>query len=175
MTGSSFRTGADMAASGDTVPVSFTVENRGGADPGNFQVQVLLSDEQPVRQFRRRCWRRSPAPNWSPALTGRDFSSPSRFQRHRCRRACLRGKITSDTRIVPDPSVPEAGLYDKSGVHRGEDWETAHDRSPERPRGRPTCRASMPACSRKTPGTAGPNPGGRVHLHGDAAAWATES
>ena len=44
LTGSSFRTGVDMAAAGDTVPVSFTVQNRGGADPGNFQVQVLLSD-----------------------------------------------------------------------------------------------------------------------------------
>ena len=43
LTGSSFRTGVDMAAAGDTVPVSFTVQNRGGADPGNFQVQVLLS------------------------------------------------------------------------------------------------------------------------------------
>ena len=26
-------------------------------------------------------------------------------------------------RIVADPAVPEAGLYDKSGVHRGSDWE----------------------------------------------------
>ncbi len=44
VTGSSFRTGASMAAPGDTVPVNFTVENGGGADPGNFQVQVLLAD-----------------------------------------------------------------------------------------------------------------------------------
>ena len=27
-------------------------------------------------------------------------------------------------RIVTDPNVPEAGLYDKSGVHRGSDWES---------------------------------------------------
>src|SRR5262249_19314762 len=33
LTGSSFRLGADMAAAGDRVAVSFTVENRGGADP----------------------------------------------------------------------------------------------------------------------------------------------
>ena len=44
LTGNSFRLGADMAAAGDTVPVNFTVEDRGGADPGNFQVQVLLAD-----------------------------------------------------------------------------------------------------------------------------------
>ena len=24
---------------------------------------------------------------------------------------------------MADPNVPEAGLYDKSGVHRGSDWE----------------------------------------------------
>ena len=42
LTGSSFRTGLAMAAPNDVIPVSFTVENRGGADPGNFQVQVLL-------------------------------------------------------------------------------------------------------------------------------------
>ena len=51
LTGSSFRTGVDMAAAGETVPVSFTVENRGGADPGNFQVQVLLSRHQSFRQL----------------------------------------------------------------------------------------------------------------------------
>ncbi len=44
MAGSSFRSGVGMAAPGDSVPVNFTVENRGGADPGNFQVQVLLAD-----------------------------------------------------------------------------------------------------------------------------------
>ena len=27
-------------------------------------------------------------------------------------------------RILADPSVPEAGVYDKSGVHRGADWES---------------------------------------------------
>ncbi len=32
-----------MAAAGESIPVSFTVQNRGGADPGNFQVQVLLA------------------------------------------------------------------------------------------------------------------------------------
>ena len=43
LTGSSFRTGLDMAQAGESVPVSFTVENRGAADPGNFQVELLLS------------------------------------------------------------------------------------------------------------------------------------
>ena len=66
LTGSSFRTGLDMAAPGDSVPVSFTVQNRGGADPGNFQVQVLLAAEQSASTARRRCWRRSRGRSWSP-------------------------------------------------------------------------------------------------------------
>jgi hypothetical protein len=43
MTGSPFRTGADVAASGDSVPVSFTVENRGVADSRDFQVQAAAT------------------------------------------------------------------------------------------------------------------------------------
>ena len=121
MAGSSFRTGASMAASGDTVPVSFTVENRGGADPGNFQVQVLLStsnlfgsSSQVLATFTRA--------QLVASASGRAFSSPAGFS------ITLPAGLTSGqdylgTRIIPDPSVPEAGLYDKSGVHRGEDWE----------------------------------------------------
>ena len=63
LTGSSFRTGVDMAAAGDTIPVSFTVQNRGGADPGNFQVQVLLAENnlfdssaQVLATFTRASW-----------------------------------------------------------------------------------------------------------------------
>ena len=36
LTGSSFRTSVDMAAAGDTIPVNFTVQNRGGAAPGQL-------------------------------------------------------------------------------------------------------------------------------------------
>src|SRR5579864_9057811 len=43
LTGASFLLGADEAAPGDQVAVAFTVKNRGGADPGNFQVQVVLA------------------------------------------------------------------------------------------------------------------------------------
>ena len=78
LTGSSFRTGVDMAAAGDTVPVSFTVQNRGGADPGNFQVQVLLADSnlfdsssQVLATFTRS--------ELVADATGRDFSSPAGF------------------------------------------------------------------------------------------------
>ena len=33
------------------------------------------------------------------------------------------GSDFNGVRIIPDPAVPEAGLDDKSGVHRGVDWE----------------------------------------------------
>ena len=52
-------------------------------------------------------------------------------------------------RIVADPAVPEAGLYDKSGVHRGSDWEPLTIVTPA-PAGRPTCRRSMPVWTRKS-------------------------
>ena len=50
---------------------------------------------------------------------------------------------------MADPSVPEAGLYDKSGVHRGSDWEplTVVTRAGAAP---PTCRRSTAACTRKS-------------------------
>ena len=121
MAGSSFRTGLDMAASGDTIPVNFSVENRGGADPGNFQVEVLLSRSnmfdsatQVLATFTRA--------ELIANSNGRSFSSPSGFT------VTLPSGLTSGNaflgiKILADPSVPEAGLYDKSAVHRGEDWE----------------------------------------------------
>ena len=121
LTGSSFRTGVDMAAAGDTIPVSFTVQNRGGADPGNFQVQVLLSDSN-LFPAPRWCWRRLRGGNWSPTRPGRDFSSPAGFS-VTLPAGQPSGPAYLGLRIVADPNVPEAGLYDKSGVHRGSDWE----------------------------------------------------
>src|SRR5205823_6584274 len=43
LAGSSFRLTVASAAYGDTVSGTFAVENRGGADAGAFQVQLLLS------------------------------------------------------------------------------------------------------------------------------------
>jgi hypothetical protein len=121
MAGSSFRTGVSMAASGDTVPIRFTVENRAGADPGNFQVQVLLStsnlfgcSSQVLATFSR--------DQLVTAATGQSFSSPSGFS-VTLPAGLASGQDYLGTRIIADPSVPEAGLYDKGGVHRGEDWE----------------------------------------------------
>jgi hypothetical protein len=121
LTGSSLRTGIAMAAGGDTIPLSFNVENRGGADPGNFQVQVLLGDSnlfgsssQVLSTFTRA--------QLVAGATGRDFSSPSGIS-VTLPAGYPSGPAFLGLRILADPMVPEAGLYDKSGVHRGSDWE----------------------------------------------------
>jgi FG-GAP-like repeat/Bacterial pre-peptidase C-terminal domain len=121
LTGSSFRTGVDMAAAGDTIPVNFTVQDRGGADPGNFQVQLLLSESnifpgssQVLATFTRG--------ELVTDATGRDFSSPAGFT-VTLPAGQPSGPADLGLRIVADPNVPDAGLYDKSGVHRGLDWE----------------------------------------------------
>jgi len=121
LTGSSFRTSVDMAAAGDTIPANFTVQNRGGADPGNFQVQVLLSDSNifPGTSLVLATLARG---ELVTDATGRDFSSPAGFS-VTLPAGQPSGPAYFGLRIVADPNVPEAGLYDKSGVHRGSDWE----------------------------------------------------
>ena len=121
LTGSSFRTGVDMAAAGDTIPVSFTVQNRGGADPGDFEVQVLLSDSNIF-----------PSSSRGPgdvhevgAGDGRD--GPGLLVAGRLQRDVAVGPAVRPSLRRPanrgGPLVPEAGVYDKSSVHRGSDWE----------------------------------------------------
>jgi hypothetical protein len=121
LTGSSFRTGEEMAAPGESIPVSFTVQNRGGADPGNFRVEVLLagnnlfdSSAQVVATFSRS--------QLVADATGRSFSSPAGSS-VTVPAGWASGPADLGLRILADPAVPEAGLYDKSGVHRGSDWE----------------------------------------------------
>lgn len=121
LTGSSFRTGDPMAATGETVPISFTVENRGGADPGNFEVQVLLSDSNifPSSSLVLATYTRA---ELVANPTGRDFSSQAGWS-VTLPSGQPSGPAYLGLRIVADPTVPEAGLYDKSEVHRGSDWE----------------------------------------------------
>ncbi len=78
LTGSSFRTSVDMAAAGDQVPVNFTVENRGGANPGNFQVQVLLADNNTFDSSSKVLTTLTRA-ELAAGSNGRDFSSPAGF------------------------------------------------------------------------------------------------
>jgi FG-GAP-like repeat/Bacterial pre-peptidase C-terminal domain len=121
LTGSSFRTGLDTAAPGEKVPVSFMVQNRGGADPGNFQVQVLLSQNNLFDSSAQVLWTFTRS-QLIADTTGRSFSSPEGFT-VTVPAGAAPGTADLGLRIVTDPAVPEAGLFDKSGVHRGSDWE----------------------------------------------------
>lgn len=121
MTGSSFRTGVNTAAPGDQVPLRFTVQNRGGADPGNLQVQVLLAgsnqfdDSSTVLATLTRSQLIRDA-------TGRSFSAPAGLSVS-IPAGWAPGPAFIGVRIIPDPAVDDSGTGDKSGVHRGTDWE----------------------------------------------------
>jgi hypothetical protein len=121
LTGSSFSTGLDMAQAGEQVPVSFTVENRGGADPGNFEVQLFLSPTNVISSSAvlLATYTRG---QLAAAANGRDFTAPSGAS-VTVPAGFTTGQAVIAMRVVADPAVPEAGSGDKSGVHRGADWE----------------------------------------------------
>ena len=121
LTGSSFRTGLDMAAPGESVPVNFTVQNRGGANPGSFQVQVLIAPNN-LFDGSAQVLATLTRSQLVADATGRSFSSPAGFT-VTVPAGWVSGPADLGLRIVADPAVPEAGLNDKSGVHRGADWE----------------------------------------------------
>jgi hypothetical protein len=121
LTGSSLRLGADMALPGDSIPVTFAVDNRGAADPGKFQVEVLLASNELFDSSSQVLTTLSRA-DLTADVTGQRFSSPAGFQ------VTLPGNLLSGPcfvglRLLPDPLVPDAGSSDKSGVHRGADFE----------------------------------------------------
>jgi hypothetical protein len=122
LTGSSFRLGADTATAGDTIPVSFTVDNRGGTDPGNFQVQVVLENITPFDGSAQvlATLQRS---QLSVDPSGRSFSTPAGFS------VTLPAVLTSGPtyiglNIIPDPLVSETDLPDNTSVERGADFES---------------------------------------------------
>ena len=121
VTGSSFRTGVDMAAPGDKIPVSFSVENRGGAAAGNFQVQVLLGQSNLFDSSSLVLATLSRS-QLVAGTNGRDFSSPAGFT-VTLPAARPSGPAYLGIRIIPERTIFDSGLDDKSGVHRGLDWE----------------------------------------------------
>ena len=102
---SSFRvTGSNTAAAGETVPVTFTVENRGGAPAGpNAVAEVVLSSSNSFA---------SPMQLAMPltfSLAG--LEQGQTFQRTawcNCRRVCRRNRSTSAcaSRRIPPRQVP---------------------------------------------------------------------
>ena len=121
LTGSSFRLSADAAEPGDRVPLTFAVENRGAADPGHFQVEILLatndrfdSSAQLLQTLKRA--------DLTADATGRRFSSPVGFG-VTVPAGLPSGPFFVGLRVIPDPAVADASPSDKSGVHAGADFE----------------------------------------------------
>jgi hypothetical protein len=116
-----FQLGADQAAPGDQVAVTFTVKNRGGADPGNFQVEVVLAATNvfdPSAQVLATLQRA----DLVTGTTGRDFSSPATFQV--TLPALLGpGREVIGLRIIPDPSIPDVNPRNNGGLHAGRDYQ----------------------------------------------------
>ena len=148
LTGSSFRTGVDMAAAGDTIPVNFTVQNRGGADPGNFQVQVLLSDSNlfPSSSLVLATFTRA---ELVTDATGRDFSSPAGFS-VTLPAGQPSGPAYLGLRIVADPNGARGRLVRQERRPSRLGLGAADGRHPRSRRCDRTCRRSMAVCSRKS-------------------------
>jgi hypothetical protein len=129
VTGSSFRLDQSTAAYGESISGSFTVENRGGASSTGFTVQVVLSGGTRFDGF-------DPSATLSTVLAssprpvlaaGQSYTSsftatlppamPANFP-------SASGPVYVGLLITPKDPAADSGQFDKSSVHRGEDWET---------------------------------------------------
>jgi hypothetical protein len=126
LAGASFRLGTDTVSWGNTLPVAFRVENRGGAGAAAFDVQVLLS---PDNRFGPSAVVLTTFPVTALAA-GREFASGSFTVTLPDAAAAgtaglpVSGPVYLGLRIDPKKSVPESNPFDQSSVHRGADWES---------------------------------------------------
>jgi hypothetical protein len=162
LAGASFRLGTDTAAWGEAVPLSFSVENRGGAAAGPFDVQVLVSASNTfnpssslvVRDFALAGLGAGGA--FSPggaAVTLPDAASAAAAG------LAASGPLDLGLRIVPADPSQDAGVFDKSGVHRGADWEELTAVSPVVASGHNHAQASadvLPSLNSRASGVLGP-------------------
>jgi hypothetical protein len=130
LTGGSFRLSSGAtAAYGEKVSGTFTVENRGGADSGAFAVQLVLStgtrfDRFDASQALQNLVLTSSLPGslnageaYSAQFTAAlPASAPPGF--------AASGPVYVGLRITPGNPATDGGQHDKSGVHRGEDFES---------------------------------------------------
>ena len=126
--GSSFRLDAGVEAYGDTISGTFTVENRGGADSTGFTVQIVLSSGtrfdglDPSQTLPATLLSGPPAVLPAGQVYIDQFtaqlpsSAPANFP-------ATSGPVYVGLRIVPNDPATDSGQFDKSSVHRGEDWE----------------------------------------------------
>ncbi len=129
LTGSSFRLGTDTAVWGGKVPLTFTVENRGGtAAGGTARVQLVLSDSNIFDPAAHTINLGQPI-SLAGLGSGQQYESGSRTIRlpalsvAQAAGFARSGPVFLGVRIIDD-TLKDFSLFDKTGVHRGEDWET---------------------------------------------------
>jgi len=119
LTGSAFRLGREAASAGEAVPLSFVVDNRGGADAGAFRVEILLSPDNlfgPTSSVVLATLRRDQLVS---RAGGRSFASPAGFSV--TLPAFASGRAFVGLRLVPG-GVPESDASNNAAVHNGTDW-----------------------------------------------------
>ncbi|MBI5757533.1 MAG: VCBS repeat-containing protein [Planctomycetales bacterium] len=120
--GSSFRLGTDAAVPGDAVPVGFTVENRGAADPGNFRVDVLLSSSERFDNSTL-VYRTFTRADLNADATGRRFAAPADYT-ITVPAGQATGPLFVGLRISADPFSPESNAFDQAVARRGANFES---------------------------------------------------
>ena len=131
LTGSLFRLGVQAAAWGESVPVRFTVENRGGADAGAFDVELLVSRDQifgaaskfivlPQAIHFAGLAAGESSPQENITLTLPDLATA---QAAGVSSSLSLLPVYLGLRIDPVGTVKELNPFDQVSVHRGSDWE----------------------------------------------------
>jgi hypothetical protein len=126
LAGSSFRLQESTAAWGETVHVSFSVNNRGGADAGAFTVELYFSANPRIDPATSTSLLATPisvaglaaGAEWSTPAGGLAVTLPAGLG------AITSGPVYIGLRIVSSDPSRDSGTFDKGGVHRGADWES---------------------------------------------------
>ncbi len=127
LAGASFRLVQQTAALGDANPItgSFTVDNRGGAAAAGFSVEIVLSTSPRFDGFSPRQVLTPTFQTEPPTILAADAAYTDHFSVQLPASApagfLASGPVYIGLLIVPGAN--DSGAYDKSGVHRGEDWE----------------------------------------------------
>jgi hypothetical protein len=127
--GASFRLTSPGALSwGDTIKGQFTIENRGGADSTGYRVQLILSSGTRFDGFDPSQSLDAVFASGPPATPGAGSAYTDSFSALLPQTAPasfpLSGPVYVGLLITPNDPALDPGTSDKSGVHRGEDWES---------------------------------------------------
>jgi hypothetical protein len=127
LTGASFRLAT--AAWGESISGTFRVDNRGAADSSGFTVSLVLSSGTRFDGFDPSVTLPAVLASGPPALLAAGHAYTDQFtvqlpSRARASFSASSGPVYVGLLLTPNDPTKDRGLFDKSGVHRGADWET---------------------------------------------------